>query len=344
MSTREIGSEYHYEPLIHKMEQVHSMFEVADDTYTFSGRTALETVLLNLFRIRKALLPSYCCDSMVAPFRAANIEVEYYDVYWDTGFNIKCEIKNDIDLILWCNYFGFRQEMPDFNYFIARGGIVIEDVTHSYLSNSPLHSQSQYIIASIRKWFPLLCGGYCASRIGKLQHKPNIEVPIEYVEMKMLAMKQKAAYLNDGDKALKEQYLQNFSWSNHWLTEHYSELKIDPESREYLDAIDVVNVRNKRIENASIIYKYLYEQKRFLPIFHKSDMDCPLFVPIICETKTERDEIRQKLIAEKIYCPVHWPKPNCKCQSNLYDLELSLICDQRYDIDDIKRMMEIICI
>lgn len=343
MATREIGSEYHYEILKLNKEEVHLKFEVVDDTYTFSGRTAIENILKNLSGIHKALLPSYCCDSMVVPFRVANIEVEYYDVFWNTDFNVNCEIKNDIDLVLWCNYFGFRQNMPDFGNFIDRGGIVIEDITHSYLSGNPFHPQSQYIVASIRKWFPLMCGGYCASKIGKLQYKPNIEVPVEYIKMKMLAMKQKAMYLDNGDEKLKEQYMKNYSLSNHWLAEYYSKTKIDSDSLEYLRSIDFVSVKKRRIENASIIYRYLYEQKKIFPMFHKKDMDCPLFVPIICRTKTEREKLRQKLIAEKIYCPVHWPKPNCNCKSNIYDLELSLLCDQRYCIDDMKRMMKIIC-
>ena len=68
-------------------------------------------------------------------------------------------------------------------------------------------------------------------------------------------------------------------------------------------------------------------------------MDCPIFVPILT---TNREAIRKKLIENEIYCPIHWPKPNDKCESNLYELELSLICDQRYNEADMQRIVDVI--
>ena len=70
-------------------------------------------------------------------------------------------------------------------------------------------------------------------------------------------------------------------------------------------------------------------------------MDCPLFVPIVI-AKEKRNAIRKKLIDNQIYCPVHWPHPNAECQSNLYEMELSLVCDQRYNGDDMKRIVEVL--
>lgn len=344
MRVQEIGSEYHYCPVeVPIGESTHRMFPVRDYAYTYSGRTSIETVLRNLTGVKKALLPSYCCDSMIEPFRAAKIEVAFYDVFWDTEMKMKLQIEDDVDLILWCNYFGFRWEMPDLSWFLDRGGILVEDITHSYLSDEPFHTQSQFLIASVRKWFPLLCGGYCASQIGEFQYKPRTEVSAEFIEMKALAMKQKAEYLACNDERLKEQYLENFSKSNHWLAEHYSELKMDPQSSRYLSVVDVQSIKERRKENAAVIYAWLRKQKRFLPLFDEKDMDCPLFVPIICKDKTQRDALRQRLIAEKIYCPIHWPQPKHNCSSNLYDLELSLICDQRYGKGDMNRMMQVVC-
>ena len=69
-------------------------------------------------------------------------------------------------------------------------------------------------------------------------------------------------------------------------------------------------------------------------------MDCPLFVPIV--VSKNRNKVRQKLIEHKIYCPVHWPHPNVACESNLYDLELSLVCDQRYTERDMERIIAVL--
>ena len=63
--------------------------------------------------------------------------------------------------------------MPDFTNFINRGGIIIEDITHSFYSIHKYNEQSKYLIASIRKWEPILCGGYCASTKSKLKYVPS---------------------------------------------------------------------------------------------------------------------------------------------------------------------------
>ena len=62
-----------------------------------------------------------------------------------------------------------------------------------------------------------------------------------------------------------------------------------------------------------------------------------MFVPIIVPNG-KRDALRRHLIRNEIYCPVHWPRPE-GCVSNLYDGELSLICDQRYGIEDMDRLI-----
>lgn len=343
MREKEIGSEFHYTPVSLLKEAHTSIIRLGDDSFTFSGRTAMETVLHNLPGVRKALLPSYCCDSMIVPFRKMGIAVNFYDVFWDGEFRIELDIHQDIDLLVWCNYFGFTQRMPALSQFIARGGIIIEDITHSYLSEKSYHTQSQYLVASVRKWLPLLCGGYCASRVGQLCCKPSVDVPAVFTDRKIRAMKQKTLFLENGDETQKERYLQDFSWCNTWVAEHYANTKIDGESLRYLEAVDTGYVRKRRRENAAVIYRYLDAQENVVPLFTESEMDCPLFVPIICKDYAQREMLRKKLIGQKVYCPAHWPRPNDDCKSNLYDLELSLICDQRYGAADMERMMNIVC-
>lgn len=70
----EIGSEFSYDEHNHG-EKIILPKLIEDYTYTFSGRTAIETVLKNEIGIKKALLPSYCCDSMIVPFRKHGIKV-----------------------------------------------------------------------------------------------------------------------------------------------------------------------------------------------------------------------------------------------------------------------------
>ena len=74
--------------------------------------------------------------------------------------------------------------------------------------------------------------------------------------------------------------------------------------------------------------------------------DCPLFIPVI-ELTGQRDQLRRYLIDNNVYCPVHWPvSPYHKEISiqtkEIYENELSLICDQRYSPDDMMIIIKLI--
>lgn len=337
----EIGSEFSFKSF-DQNQGIVLPDKVMDYTFTFSGRTSLETVLKNEPQIRKAMLPSYCCDSIIEPFRKKGIQVCYYDVNFEDGLQIKLDVQDDIDVILWCNYFGYRVQMPDLKEFINDGGIVIEDITHSFFSKEKFHAQSQYLVASIRKWEPVLCGGYCASVRGKLKYKPIKVPPKSFLEKKKHAMVLKSAFLNGDNNISKDTFLQEFADSNKWLSTNYSELSVDDESRKILDSIDWGEEYRIRRDNAKVLYAGLKNKDYIQLIFEEKEMDCPLFVPIVIKNG-KREIIRKRLIDNRIYCPIHWPKPHTECKSNLYDLELSLICDQRYGEADMNRIISVIC-
>lgn len=313
---------------------------VLDECLTFSGRTAIETVIMNEKKIKRIIVPSYCCEAMLVPFIKEHIELVFFNVFFDSGLKIELNITDDIDAILWCNYFGFECDMPDLSEFVQRGGIIIEDITHSLYSSKQYNKQSHYLIASIRKWGPLLSGGYCASRKNKLFYKPNNKPSSDYLFMKDKAMKLKSEFLK-GYKVNKSDFLELFANCNKWLVENYSSLTIDDYSKNILTSIDAKKEYTIRKTNAKFLYTRLIEIDDIQFMFPEKNMDCPLFVPIVIKNG-KRDLIRKKLLDNRIYCPIHWPKPNVNCESNIYDLELSLVCDQRYNDTDMSRMISVI--
>ncbi len=324
---REIGSEFHKMPACSGSGIVLPI----PGELVFSGRTAIETVLMEMPTARKAMLPSYCCSSMIEPFRNAGIEVEFYPVIYDNGLKADLDISDSTDILLWCNYFGFHTPMPDLPGF---KGAIIEDVTQSLFSDHSCDPRSDFLVASLRKWEPIYCGGYCAARDGKLHSAPKSEPPIEFIGKKSSAMSLKSEFLTDADEDKKSKYLSSFSESNHWLEAHYSGLSIDRWSAGYLSTVDMASQRECRRRNAKVLYDGLKDAVQFL--FPEEKMDCPLFVPILI---SDRDTVKSGLIERKIYCPSHWPCPE-GCVSNLYDTELSLVCDQRYNEEDMKREAE----
>lgn len=329
---REIGSEFHH------MESGtgRGLSFPIEGALVFSGRTAIETVLKELPYAKKAVLPSYCCDSMIEPFHRAGICVEFYPVEYRNKLMIDVQIPGDVDILLWCNYFGYHTPMPDMSAFKNRGGVIIEDITHSLFSSIAYSAQSDYLVASIRKWEPINCGGYCAKVKGELNHAPKTSPPVEFLEIKTSAMKLKTKYLDDLDEQKKMVFLPKFAESNQWLAEHYSGLTIDEAAEAFLAHTDADVQQQIRRQNAHVLYEGLRDKVTFL--FSEEDMDCPLFVPILIP---DRDEVRKILTENKVYCPVHWPRPS-GCLSNLYELELSLVCDQRYNENDMKRIVSVL--
>lgn len=334
----EIGSEFSY---VEISESTGIKFPLMNDSrLVFSGRTAIETAIKNE-NIKKVLMPSYCCDSMIEPFRKSGIDVQFYQVNYDDELIINIEIPSDIDCVLWCNYFGFINSMPIFEDFIKKGGIVIEDITHSMFSKYVYHEQSDYLVASVRKWLPVLSGGFVAAK-KKLQYKPDNKPSKEYIRNKRKAILEKKVFLEGDASICKSHFLDGYAWANKWLANNYSGLTIDDFSFKIIHSVDSECIRKRRINNAKYLYKELEKCSDIRFLFPVDKMDCPLFVPVVI-LNGKRDIIREKLTEHDIYCPVHWPRPEMNCKSNLYDLELSLVCDQRYDKNDMQRIADILC-
>ena len=349
----EIGSEFYWEVFPDEENLIYPKWlRFGDDqVLTFSGRTAIEFVLLDIMRdrqIRKVLLPSYCCDSMIDPFRKYKIEVEFYDVSihkLNAGLNIELTIPREIDLVYCCNYFGYQIEFPksELKIFKENGGIILEDITHSLFQFQPLHLESDYYVASIRKWGPVLSGGLCCKKKGSFAEIELTKPSQCYQKSKMNAMRMKAFYLKDVLDGKKKEYLELFQQCNKELAESYSRKKIDDISLTILNQWDgeyVKQIRRIRQNNSRILHDEIKEIEGIRTLFDLQEGDCPLFVPIICEQG--RDALRKKMIDERIYCPVHWPRPTEHCKSSLYDVELSLVCDQRYSEIDMQHMCEVI--
>ena len=70
-----------------------------------------------------------------------------------------------------------------------------------------------------------------------------------------------------------------------------------------------------------------------------------MFVPVLVPDG-KRDALRQYLMQNEIYCPIHWPISDLhrldKRTGQIYENELSLVCDQRYSQEDMYHMVTLI--
>ena len=339
----EIGSEFDYRNE-YLSDKYNGFFE--NGLLTYSGRTAIGVAVCDILKYRtinKAWLPSYCCDSMAQPFRDLGICVDFYSVEYDfqNGRIVRGDFdagKNDV--VLSMDYFGFCDEGNTGLVKKCRdnGVKVIEDCTHSLLSGGEF--LADYRVSSLRKWFPIACGGFVEKRDEKIDAElKNCDSAM--IDTRILAMKEKTAYLADEkDEELKRAFLDKYKTVNKSFSENYINLSIDPWSAEIVKHTDLEALIAKRRENAKALLGALRQKNEVRALFTElAENACPLFLPILADN---RSQLQKKLAENKIYCPAHWPKHSEKAVSKLYDLELSLICDQRYGYDEMKRISSVL--
>lgn len=310
----EIGSEFWDIPTSEKNQ----LFP-ENTKWFISGRSALKAIIKDN-NFKTAALPDWCCESMVTPFIDAGIEVSFYPA-------LEKEIRTNADALLVLDYFGYTQDIKlcDFD------GVVIRDVTHSIFSAN--YTDADYCFGSLRKWAGFSTAGFAWG----FKSPVSYEEPLyDFVNLKRTAMAEKKAYINE--KTGVKNYFDDFSSAEDML-EHIGVLPADPDDVASALTLDVDFIRNRRRKNAQI----LLDAFRDIAIFPElKNTECPLFVPIKVK---DRNGLRSHLIQKEIYCPIHWPKAACHtavspATEEIYDSELSLICDQRYDERDMQRIIK----
>ncbi|TYS59862.1 hypothetical protein FZC74_06820 [Sutcliffiella horikoshii] len=353
---KEIGSEFWLEDnsIKNNVSDHNSFFNIGSDKqFLLSGRTAIDYVLKDILKNNKVntvYFPSYCCQSMLQPFIDLGINIIFYHVCFEKGLKFNINVNQECDLFFAMNYFGFTKGRMDkyIEIFKQRNIIVIEDSTHSLLSSKSYNPQSDYIVASLRKWFPILSGGLAVKTRKQFEINPKNSTLDDMIRIRKSAMVEKNKYINIDSYTEKQVFLDKYTIANELLNEDYALYNIDKESYEILQNLNIETIVSKRKGNARRLYESLPNNDRFQLLFSKLEgEDCPIFIPIIFYSNTERNSLRRHLQNNNVYCPVHWPNPTILKEQNtpnIFDYELSLVADQRYEDTDmqylIRRLVE----
>ena len=326
--TKEIGSEFWSVPVTDKKND---FFD--NVTWFISGRAAFRAILQQIkaqisgLQTIKVALPSYLCESMILPLDKETIEYKFYPVEFKNGaFRYIYSNVDDCNVIVVIDYFGYECATNNIPRF---GKIIIRDLTHSVFIKK--YDDAEYYFGSLRKWAGFKCGGFALKKNGKIL-EPS-EDPNNYANLRCKAMQLKEKYINN--ESFTKEHLKTFAEAEHLLDECTLSHSIlgDEDAAKHLD---IETIKMIRIKNAQILINGLKEYCLFKKL---GKNDCPLFVPILYKN---RDKLRKYLVEKEIYCPVHWPKPFAETGMSdlLYEQELSLVCDQRYTIDDMKRIVK----
>ena len=347
----EIGSEFWIDDVITIVDNMHHDFKEngfsGNRQLLLSGRTAIDYICQDIERDRKittVYMPAYCCDSMIYPFKNRGIDVIFYDLIHENG-KIKCDIDTTlkIDILYVCNYFGFSTgvDIETITSMQDKGVIVLHDRTHGLFNKA--NTFSDYTFCSLRKWMGIPTGAIVSKKDGSFFQASLKEC--DFSRGKFKGMRMKYDYLRGNTTIDKEDFLRLFTAFNKRLSRDYQDYSIDKMSLRLLHEQDFELVRTRRQQNAKLLHDELSGLNNVSMMFQHEGDRVPLFVPILVK-KEIRNSLRDYLVGNKVYCPVHWPKshslPDTTRADAFYNSELSLVCDQRYGERQMRKIVDLI--
>lgn len=301
-----------------------------------NARSAIR-LLVDFISPRTIWIPAYICRAVTQAL--ADHEFRFYPV--DPRLEVEddawlAEVKHE-DIVLVVDYFGFHHDPALSDRARNTGAIVVEDACQAFLTTG-IGEKADYLIVSPRKFFGLPDGGVlCAAKNRPLPSTPLISPPLDWQMGCMLCGSLRTAFdTGNADR----------SWFPLFQRMEDS-APIGPYSMSLLakrlmtEGLNVASAAQARRTN----YNLLLEKLGHVALYPTlPDGVVPLCFPIILPN---RESVQKVLYAADIFPPVHWPLqgvvPDSYVTSHqISQRQLSLVCDQRYDREDMAKTADMV--
>lgn len=283
-----------------------------------NARNAL-VYLLKARKIKKLLIPYFLCDSVFLVCQREGVAYEYYSI--DRDFKPIFERALGEDEYLYVvNYYGQLEDAYVLSLKEKYGRIILDNVQAFF--TRPL--QGIDTVYSCRKFFGVPDGGYVATDASLGE---ELERDVSMDRMKHVLGRFEGACASD--------YYRDFQANDH----AFFELAMRGMSRltqNLLRAVDYEAVKQKREENFRFLDAALGEK-------NKLSVTCPegpYAYPFYCK---DGMKVKKALVAEKIFVATLWPnvlEMDGSLEKDYAENILPLPCDQRYDAEDMRRMID----
>lgn len=339
MPDKIIGGEMEFDFCVETLPKVNQLNKYG--TYHASGRAALYSILQSLKdrNIKRVLLPDYLCSTIVTTVGSSGIDYDFYRLNESLLPDIvNIESKADESTaILIINYFGMldlSSSESAIKKLSEKTLVIVDDVQalYSYLTSEL--SDIDYSFTSLRKWLPVPDGGLVHSKNNEITTPDNVN-SFWVKKLNGLALKS----MREDLKGMDEVYLHLLEEGENIIDQSLA-ARGSEVTKMVFERTDLEAVASKRRNNASFVLSGL-KDIGIKPIIAPRHNSIPFFIPIMLE---DRDMVRKKLFSHNIFCPVHWPLDGLKLERGAYMAahELSIIIDQRYDIDDMRRILSVL--
>lgn len=348
---KEIGSIF---PLtaeqIYKNEEIPVAFPTEKIFYSLC-REALGEIARNCKSSNNTvLLPAYTCQTVIDPFQVQGWNTEFYSIHRDLRIDIG-DLRRKVALyspsiIVVHPYFGMdlnEYEDDTLSSIHKSGIIIIVDLTQCLFSKHE-YGYADYIVGSYRKWFPIPDGGFLSTNNNGFEQprEPNVQ----FSRLQADAMYLRGIYFQDREQLLKDISIrinkEADSVANHTIEPH----RMSDLAYNLLQQEDFEFNQRQRLSNFKYLYDNIEDGARVLNVCTNFDYitTAPLYFTLYVR---KRKELQSILAQNAIYAPVIWPIEEDKVLITddvkyIYENLLAIPCDQRYDINDMQRISEIL--
>lgn len=312
-------------------------FLMEDSLYLINARSCILLIIESLSPER-IWLPSYLCGDILQSIKDPN-QINYYGVDPDLLIKEHSWIDNlsEKDLVLVINYFGFKPDQVVLQAIKDKKAWILEDACQSLLT-AGLGQYSDFVIFSPRKFIGVPDGGILGMRSDQMIVVDQLSDPPEEWWSRSL------------EASLSRRDFDAYGGSRDWFKVFQEVEKESPVGaykmsdlsgkilRSGIDYGDVAAIRRRN-------YLFLLDSIGEFALYKNLPKDViPLGFPICL---SNRDQVKEIFYKQDIFPPIHWNikgivPPMFKDSHRLSSMILTLICDQRYDLNQMQRMVDVI--
>ena len=330
-----VGGEFYYDT-----GWVLESAALSTDNMTFlnGGKACLIIIseYLHAQDIKKVLLPSYLCPTIVDTLESCGLACEYYQINADFSIDLEDLLQKALDhrAVYFINYFGFSYTQNVQNHLRGlkeKGIILIEDNAQAGFNKVSI---GDFVFNSMRK----LCaydGGYLLTQmdidpfIEKYRGRPNRRLPLirEYRKKLPDYLFQDAGIFDElvGLYELAEKY-----YATDMVVEG------DAQERRLIERLDWQGIKQVRRENYDYLLGLICSIPEITPVFPALQEDnMPLGLPIYV-SGISRDKLFDELGGAGIGLIIHWEEllrdPRLNGNAVVVEMAgkiLTLVIDQR---------------
>lgn len=284
-----------------------------------TARNALQYIL-KARKVKKLYIPYFLCASVSKLCEREGYAYEYYSINKEF-LPVFAKTLADREYIYVVNFYG-QIDDKTIGELKAKYRNVIFDNVQAFFQKPISGIDTIY---SCRKFFGVSDGAYLST---DAEYKEVLEIDKSGARVKHLLGRfegNAAEYYNDfkkNDEIFIDLPLRYMSKLTHNV----------------LHAIDYDEVKRKRNQNFSFLEKQLAERNKL----KLKKVDGPYCYPFYCGNGME---LKRKLATNKIYVATLWPNVLCldgTLEKDFAENILPLPCDQRYNEEDMKRIVEVI--